>query len=186
MLQCIHKNCKKNGVAGALSRRSYPQTSKKAEKPEDVIPSAATVSALSTPFEHNQATFFCKHEKCGSQQSKHPTQSNVCATDKPIETGQLQSQCQDLGSIHAYFTDVTVPSTKQERDKRISESKHYVFLDRTLYHFYQPRSKKKAQCQPILKQLAVPRCLREDVLRSYNDSLAGDILAATEHIKQFN
>lgn len=169
----IHKKGKKNGVADALSRRNYPQPPKKAEEPEDVIPSTATVSVLSTPSEHNQATFFYKNENCGSQQSKHQTQSNVCTIDESTEIGQLQSQCPDFGPLHAYFTDGAVPSTKQERDKLISESKHYVFLDHTLYHFYEPRSKKIAQCQPILKQLAVPRCLREDVLRSYHDSLAG-------------
>lgn len=75
--------------------------------------------------------------------------------------------------MHAYFAQGTVPELKQERNKLVSESNQFIFLDNTLYHFYQPRSKEVSCIQPILKQLAIPRCLREDVLRSYHDSIAG-------------
>ncbi|KAK3097343.1 hypothetical protein FSP39_008811 [Pinctada imbricata] len=75
--------------------------------------------------------------------------------------------------MYTYLKQGTVPTSKTERDKLISESNYYVLLDDVLYHFYQQRSKKVAEVQPILKQLAVPRCLREDVLRSYHDCLAG-------------
>lgn len=43
----------------------------------------------------------------------------------------------------------------------------------TLFDIFQPRSKNKSVSEVILKQLAVPESLRNDVLKSYHDSLAG-------------
>ena len=43
----------------------------------------------------------------------------------------------------------------------------------TLFHMFQPRSKNKPVTEVILKQLAVPQSLINDVFKSYHDSLAG-------------
>lgn len=52
--QVVHKKGKKNEVADALSRRTYPDQPANAPDPEDVIPSTS-ISVLSTQ-EHNQVT----------------------------------------------------------------------------------------------------------------------------------
>ena len=43
----------------------------------------------------------------------------------------------------------------------------------TLFHIFQPRSKNESFTEVILKELALPQSLRNDVLKSYHDSLAG-------------
>lgn len=153
----IHKKGKKNDVADALSRRTYPEHPKDAPDPEDLIPST-TLASLTTTEEHNQATFFYAHEK----QNTLSQEQIICPVFSIDNIGELQSECPDFCPMHAYFA----------QGKLISESNQFIFLDNTLYHFYQPRSKKVSRIQPILKQLAIPRCLREDVLRSYHDSIA--------------
>lgn len=167
--QVVHKKGKKNEVADALSRRTYPDQPANAPDPEDVIPSTS-ISVLSTSEEHNQVTFFYKNERQQVLMSDTP---HVCPISTVDDVGQLQRECPDFAAMYAYLSNGTVPSTKQDRDKLISESNHFVLLDGTLFHFYEPRSKKVSQVQPVLKQLAVPRCLRDDVLRSYHDSIAG-------------
>ena len=53
------------------------------------------------------------------------------------------------------------------------EANQYEMVHDTLFHIFQPRSKNKSVTEVILKQLAVPQSLRNDVLKSYHDSLAG-------------
>lgn len=160
---------KKNGVADALSRRTYPDQPKNASDPEDLIPST-NVSALTTNEEHNQVTFFYKNDTFQDTLLEKPF---LCPVSSVDSVGQLQSQYPDFSAMYAYLMHGTVPSLKQERDKLVSESNHFVLLDGTLFYFYEPRSKKVSQVQPVLKQVAVPRWLREYGLRSYHDSIAG-------------
>ncbi|KAK3084156.1 hypothetical protein FSP39_009188 [Pinctada imbricata] len=168
--QIIHRKGKNNEAADALSRRPYPEYPENATEPEDAIP-CANISVITTPEEnhdHNQVTFFYKNDHI--EQHQEP---NMCPVNLPDSIGKLQQECPDFGPLYAYFKDGDLPTSKPDRDKIISESNHFVYLDDTLYHFHQPRSQKVSQFQPDLKQLAVPRCLREDVLRSYHDCIAG-------------
>lgn len=164
----IHKKGKRNDVADAFSLRSYPEHPTDSPDPEDLILST-TLASLTTPEEHNQATFFYAHSK----QNALSQQQIICPVFSIENIGEHQSACPNFGPMYAYFAQGKVPELKQERDKLASESNQFIFLDNTLYHFYQPRSKKVSRIQPIFKQLAIPRCLREDVLRSYHDSIAG-------------
>lgn len=152
----VLKMGKKNGVADALSRRTYPDQPKNAPDPEDLIPST-NVSALTTNEEHNQVTFFYKNDTFQDTLLEKPF---LCPVSSVDSVGQLQSQYSDFSAMYAYLMHGTVPSLKQERDKLVSESNHFVLLDGTLFYFYEPRSKKVSQVQPVLKQVAVPRCLR--------------------------
>ena len=51
----------------------------------------------------------------------------------------------------------------------ILETEHYVFINDTLYHLYQPRSKGLDRIMPVVEQLCIPRSLREVLLRAYHD-----------------
>lgn len=50
----------------------------------------------------------------------------------------------------------------------MAESKHFSLKDGILYHWYQRRVKIK-----FIKQIALPRKLRNDALHAYHDSLVG-------------
>lgn len=57
---------------------------------------------------------------------------HVCPISTVDDVGQLQSECPDFAAMYAYLSNGTVPSTKLERDKLISESNHFVLLDGSL------------------------------------------------------
>ena len=164
--EVCHKAGIRNEVADALSRRTYPECTDHTSDPVDEIPSPdiATVSSLQFMEAPQQVHEFPMHEHI-SALSKNET---------PESVSELQSECPDFSTLYAYFARDELPEDKKLRDRILSESNQYIFLDGVLYHYYQPRSHKKHHHpEPYLRQLAVPRALREDVLRSYHDSAAG-------------
>ncbi|KAK3088363.1 hypothetical protein FSP39_018216 [Pinctada imbricata] len=167
--EIVHRKGSNNQVADALSRRSYPEQRNDGTEPEDVIPCSRIAVITTQEEEHNQVTFLYTNDVSDVQYNTH----QICSLETSDSIGKLQSECPDLQVMYQYFMDGTTPKSKVERDNLISESKFFVFLDNTLYHFHCPRIKGVFQSQPIIKQLAVPQCLRKDVLRSYHDSLAG-------------
>lgn len=169
--EILFKAGKKNEVADALSRRTYPETSSQALEPEDIIPSPdVQCFAPVTEGKSTQATFFY-----ADYQRPFPRTIDVDTVHQVDTTSidELQSSCPDFEALYNYFKNKELPEDKKSRDRLLSESNFYVFLDDILYHYYQPRSKRARHPNNHLKQLAVPRCLREDVIRSYHDSLAG-------------
>lgn len=169
--EILFKAGKKNEVADALSRRPYPDTAVPMEDPEDIIPSPDVQCFTPVKEEKSmQATFFYADHQ-------HPFRKTIeTETICPVDItsiGDLQKGCPDFKDLYNYFVDRDLPEDKKCRDRLLSESNFYVFLDGVLYHYYQPRSKRARHPNNHIKQLAVPRCLREDVIRSYHDSLAG-------------
>lgn len=62
----------------------------------------------------------------------------------------------------------------KKRAKAISyEAQQYEIFNNVLYHIFQPRYKNKVNAEIMIKQLGVQEVLRDDVIRSYHDSLAG-------------
>ena len=164
-----HKAGKRNQVADALSRRSYPECTDSATDPSDDIPSPNVASIASIITQHQQTT----REPTRVEMSLHAALESLSSLETPESITRLQSECPDFSSVYKYFADGGLPEDKQTRDRLLSEANQYIFLDGVLYHYYQPRSQKKHHPEPFLRQLAVPRVLREDVLRSYHDSIAG-------------
>ena len=165
-----YKAGKKNEVADALSRRPYPEATDHEDEPEDVIPSPNIASLCVNNNNLCQTTFYYNDSQ-PSQTVSTITSINQIETNPSI--ADHQNKCPDFGPMYKYFKEGELPEDKSQRDKLLSESNFYVFLDNVLYHYYQPRSKRARHPNTYIRQLAVPRCLREDTLRSYHDSVAG-------------
>lgn len=85
----------------------------------------------------------------------------------------LQRECLDFKHIFEYLENDALPNDKKLGNKIVIESSQYGLLNGVLYHFYQPRVKGLPAAQRLVRQLALPGPVREDVLRSFHDSHAG-------------
>ena len=104
------------------------------------------------------------------QQFDSQSFTNVCALEKISE---LQKQCPYFGPIYEFLKNGTLPADKKRAHAIPYESNQYEIVNDTLYHFFQPRSKKKTYKNELIKQIALPDTLRMDLLLSYHDSKAG-------------
>lgn len=86
---------------------------------------------------------------------------------------QMQKDCPDFKPILEYLLTDDLPDEDKMARKAVFESERYQILSGILFHFDQRRSKKLDGNQKYTKQLCIPKVLRNDVLRSYHDSLAG-------------
>ncbi len=86
---------------------------------------------------------------------------------------QLQRRCEDFSKLFKYMEEGILPNNKRECTLIAVESEQYVILDGLLYHIYQPRTKGLPKADRLIKQLALPRCLRRQVLNAFHDSVLG-------------
>ena len=92
---------------------------------------------------------------------------------------QLQQECSDFKDI--YLSERQLPNdVKLANQIMWKTNNQYVFLDNVLYLLYQPRTKGVPHLDRLIKQVALPKVLRSDVLKSYHDSIAGGGHLGTE------
>ena len=84
-----------------------------------------------------------------------------------------QKECPYFKDLYIYMKDGIPPENVKRANTTPYEANQYEMVHDTLFDIFQPRSKNKSVSEVILKQLAVPESLRNDVLKSYHDSLAG-------------
>ena len=75
-----------------------------------------------------------------------------------------------------YMSDVELtpyPKMPPLTEIALIESDQYMLDEGILYHLYNPRTRAVPRDQTLIRQLAVPTGWREDVLKSYHDSLFG-------------
>ena len=78
-----------------------------------------------------------------------------------------------LNPIIEYLDSNTSPTCDKEARHVLLESQHYILENGVLYHnLYCPRGKGH-RADRLIKQLVVPRVLRNDVLLPYHDPLVG-------------
>ncbi|CAC5402690.1 unnamed protein product [Mytilus coruscus] len=162
----------KNTNADCLSRREYPHTDNNLPEPEDSIPSI-DVNQISTSEPNNsepvEITFFFTENP--------PIQRPILAAiDTPTEfnittenIGDAQKDCPDFKDMYTYLSNDTLPEEKKRADKVKHDFQQYCLLDGVLYHFFQPRSRGVKHKDRFIKQLALPRKFRNDVLASYHN-----------------
>ena len=82
---------------------------------------------------------------------------------------ELQRQCLDFIPIFDYIENGVLPEDDKAARKLIFESEQFVIDDGILYHIFHPRTKRLDQIFPVVKQLCIPRSLREQLMISYHD-----------------
>ena len=85
----------------------------------------------------------------------------------------LQQQCPDFQGIYEYKLNQELPNDPAIARTIVAESYNFELEDGILKHFYSKRCKKVPKQERLVKQVAVPRILRDDVLRSYHDCILG-------------
>ena len=179
-MQIIHKSSRNNANADGLSRRSYPPSPEEEEEEPEVCsvgyevsfcyandPSDIKVQSVD-PVPAKQNTD--KQTGCPNQV---PAKQN---TDK--QTGcpnliRLQQNCPDFKAVYTYKTTGEVPDDAKQARTLVAEASQFEVINGLLYHFYSPRSRGLPREERFVKQLALPKVMRDDILRSYHDSLAG-------------
>lgn len=83
----------------------------------------------------------------------------------------LQRVCPDFSQLLDYKEDNILPDEEKERHKVLVESDKFEIDEGILYRFVPQRQ--KGHTDKFIKQLAVPRTLRKNVLYAYHDSEIG-------------
>jgi transposase InsO family protein len=96
----------------------------------------------------------------------------IMATDT-VDLKSLQETDDQLGTYIQYIRDGILPTDSKSARKTILETQDFIIDENgLLFHIYYPRGKGQ-KSERIIKQLAVPKSLRNDVLLSYHDALTG-------------
>ena len=86
----------------------------------------------------------------------------------------LQRKCQFYKDIIKYKINNELPEDPKEARKIVAESYQYeIGPQGLLFHLYTPRTRGVPKEEKILIQLAVPKIMRDEILRSFDDSVAG-------------
>ena len=80
---------------------------------------------------------------------------------------ELLCKCPDFIPIFDYIENGTLPQDDKAARKLIFESEQFVIDDSILYHIFHPRTNSLDQTFPVVKQLCIPRSLREQLMISY-------------------
>ena len=193
MKNICYKEGKKNGNADALSRRDYPECSSATEDQTFVGEEVFSVKfgtkineSESCQFEYEipsfpmdsrslSDSFEPDNDTTNDHYSKVEPLAHVNAVTGrgPDDIRSLQRNCPDFKPMFKYLEEGEVPTDKRKAAKLVAEAQNFIISDDVLYHLYQPRSKGLPKATRVIKQLAVPKVLRDDTLRSYHDSLLG-------------
>jgi len=106
----------------------------------------------------------------------------VASLDEPVvpepeiqrpDLANLQHQCPDFFDIYNYKLNNIVPDDPFSARTIVAEAYNYELEEGILNHFYSRRCKNVPKEERLVKQVAVPKVLRDDVLKSYHDCVAG-------------
>lgn len=198
----IHKEGKNNRNADALSRRIYDLSPSslvdeicQASEPESKSPADTAeppeVAELKVNEWLTEVTFEYAHVPTVSMAhlnsppgtlnnqeaqvlSKTSIQAHqVAEPSDHADLVALQKECPDFRHLYEYLANRLLPEDATLARNTIFEAEQYLLADNVLYHYYQPRTRKSNRAEGSIIQVALPKSLRLDLLRSYHDSIAG-------------
>ncbi|CAG2224221.1 unnamed protein product [Mytilus edulis] len=188
---------KDNVCADFLSRIQHPENQRQRRLSIDEIEFTYTTTDQSRKetnqqmYNENQRSVVQPVLLQDSGKSKHNSVSAIKAVTEAdnsyrnadpllmiIETTKLtqdriqaaQNEDEEAGQMLQYIEQNTLPQDKKKADVIVRESNHYVVSNGILFHHYYPRGKGHLSDR-VIKQLVVPKSLRNDVLLSYHDAI---------------
>ena len=165
-----HKSGSQNCTADFLSRQRYSDSSSTesndlADHVFSLHSGEYTQTTLIYPGEDDTEVMIAAAE---------PGQDGVDADrDLFIGLSVYQQDCPDFKHIYQYLAHHKVPENPQLARTVVAESYNYEMEDGVLMHFYSKRGKNVPLEERLVKQTAIPKCLRDELLKSYHDCIAG-------------
>ncbi|CAG2206802.1 unnamed protein product [Mytilus edulis] len=160
----IHREGSKN-TADCLSRQQY--TNSTAQDSTDLAEHLYNINEK----EYTETVFFYKGE------SEENVIANIQETEiqepELMNLSKHQKECRDFSEIYKYKFNRELPDDAILARTIVAESYNFEIEDGILKHFYSKRCKQVPRHERLVKQIAVPRILRDDVLRSYHDCILG-------------
>ncbi|KAL5009348.1 hypothetical protein ScPMuIL_014929, partial [Solemya velum] len=161
-----HKTGKANRMADFLSRREYPTES------ADVNVLLDGPSYSETPITKGEPVLVeFSYSNTPELAAIDPEMVNFDMTNL-AEIGQLQKECPDFKELFQYIQHGVLPEDEKSRRKIVSTAEYYDICNDTLYHWFLKRTKHVTNEDKWIKQLALPRILRQKALFAYHDSSA--------------
>ncbi|KAK3100349.1 hypothetical protein FSP39_018534 [Pinctada imbricata] len=174
----VHRAGSKNN-ADALSRRPYSECTTQ-EDPKTNSP-RPPISTIEIPAHHDKIAVTFEYD--GERNS--PATINLMETsinaiqhphtdvqDNPL-LSHLQMNDSDFIEIVRFITAGELPDNHKHANTVYIQSQHYHISNGLLYHLHQDRGKGLPPERSLIRQLAVPKSLRKDVLDAYHDCIAG-------------
>ena len=126
----------------------------------------------------NNITPFAENDKvaniltaCADYESSEPVELLMSVLQNDTKSiSELQMEDADLNLYINYLQKSELPDDDKLARKIMLECNDYVMDREILYHIYYPRGKGH-KSDRVVKQLVVPKSLRDDVLLAYHDAL---------------
>ena len=187
----VHKSGSANGNADGLSRRIYPSKEAVSTDSHDELADLGEEAVCSIQnsiegIELTAVTLFYSHEEQVQTAKVFPATANtdgqpkttilneVVNDDRYKDLIKLQRNCEFYKDIVKYKLCKEVPDDPKKAKSVVAESYQFeIGPQGLLFHLYTPRTKGVPKEEKILLQLAVPKKMRDEILKSFHDSLAG-------------
>lgn len=196
--QILHKASSANGNADGLSRRTYPNNGDDKKETMDSDDYVETVNQVSSERELAAVTIFYSHREdpipsvapvipsteaapnfedsqdtnTANLQDTHGTELQT--NDENNELKHFQSECHFYKDIINYKLNNELTDDHKKAKLIVAQSDQYEILPSGhLVHLYSPRTKGVPKEEKLILQVCIPAILRDDMLRSFHDSLAG-------------
>lgn len=164
-----HRSTTANRNADFLSRQQY----------QDSTPAASSDLAdhIGMAAEENQEYTQVSFIYPGEDEVSVLAAINMGAVQQPEpkfpDLANAQKNCPDFSDIFNYLANNDVPTDPKKACVVVAESYNYEIVDGILQHFYSRRGKQVSREERLTRQTAIPRILRDDILKSYHDCIAG-------------
>ena len=169
----VHKQGRVHLNADALSRRTYDNDIHTEQTNNTVNSVEQTPQQEHREYLQVEFAYGSPIPISVAELAEENTDKDLTKDINGTSIADLQKECIDFQHIFRYLENNTLPDDKKLANKVVIESNQYALFDGVLYHFYQPRVKSLPAAQRLVRQLALPGALRQDVLRSFHDSHAG-------------
>ena len=172
-----YKPGRKLTSADGLSRRDYPPPPPPSSD-DEVLNDDAFLNAISSdPFDC-EVNSKSNKPQLYELQFEYDTPSvpqveqaiNIVAISDDYDIPTMQRQCPDFQDMFAYIESGELPSDDISARRLVIESEHYAIIDNILYHLHRPRTKHIDKVSPVIRQVCLPRTLRDEVTKAYHDN----------------